>query len=79
MHRYFEISRPLTDLLKKDNQWQWGLEQQAAFDFLKSPFTHALIMGDYDSDRQEVLETDASDLGEARYSAKPVKMDSYTH
>lgn len=65
IHRYSEITRPLTDLLKKDHQWRWGPEQEAAFELLKERFTQAPNMRHYDPDREAILETDASDWGEA--------------
>lgn len=54
------IARPLTDLLKKDITWQWGVSQQNAFEKLlvEKPF---LALYDYNAETQ--LHTDASKFG----------------
>jgi len=38
------MSKPLSDLTKKDCTWNWGIEQQNAFEVLKKAFTIALIL-----------------------------------
>ncbi|KAJ4425612.1 hypothetical protein ANN_27808 [Periplaneta americana] len=35
IEEFSAIARPLTDLLKKDNEWQWGKAEQVSFDLLK--------------------------------------------
>ena len=46
-HRFIEnfakMSKPLSDLTKKDSTWTWGKEQQNAFEALKKAFTIALV------------------------------------
>ncbi|KAH0603046.1 uncharacterized protein H6S33_008050 [Morchella sextelata] len=65
IHRYSEVCRPMTDLLKKGSVWRWSSEQQSAFDELKERFTSAPILRHYDEHREAIIETDASDWAEA--------------
>ncbi|GJP84908.1 hypothetical protein CLOP_g14952, partial [Closterium sp. NIES-67] len=57
-----EVTSPLTDLLKKDTFYEWGGEQQAAFDQLKLFLTTPLALHIADPHRPFELITDASDL-----------------
>ena len=41
---YSKMVAPLTDLLKKDQVWQWNLECQAAFDELKGAISSELVL-----------------------------------
>lgn len=52
---------PLTDLLKKDNKWNWTLECQVAFDELKQAMVKGPILGIADVTQPFEVETDASD------------------
>ena len=52
---------PLNTLAKKDILFQWGLDQQKAFDDFKITFTTAPILFHFDPNKQAVVETDASD------------------
>lgn len=62
--RYFGvISRPLTDLLKKNVVFVWTLEHQAAFDALKASLTSAPVLALLDFHKTFEIETDASDKG----------------
>jgi len=38
------MSKPLSDLTKKDSIWNWGIEQQNTFEILKKTFTTALVL-----------------------------------
>ena len=38
------MSKPLSDLTKKDCTWNWGIEQQNAFEVLKKAFTMASVL-----------------------------------
>lgn len=57
---YTDIIRPLDQLKKKDQQWEWTTECQMAFDQLKMAFTSKPILRLPDKSRPFVLETDAS-------------------
>ena len=41
---FSEITRPMNDLTKKNTPWNWGMEQQQAFDILKKKFTEAPVL-----------------------------------
>ena len=59
---YAQVARPLNDLTKKDQAFEWKESQQTAFDTLKQRFTTAPILAFPDIDKQFHLETDASDF-----------------
>ncbi|GJP63521.1 hypothetical protein CLOP_g20588 [Closterium sp. NIES-67] len=56
------VTSPLTDLLKKGKFYEWGGEQQAAFDQLKLFLTTPPVLRIADPQRPFELITDASDL-----------------
>lgn len=56
------LSLPLTCLLKKGEPFVWGVEQQAAFDALKTAMTTAPVLRTPDYDRPFIVVTDASDF-----------------
>jgi hypothetical protein len=51
----------MTWLIKNNEEWSWGQEQQQAFDRLKALLTHAPVLRLADSSRPYILATDASD------------------
>lgn len=57
------IARPLTELTKKDVEWQWGPDQEQAFHMLKQRLIERPVLGIYDQDAKTELHTDASKLG----------------
>ena len=59
---YAQVARPLNNLTKKDQTFEWKEPQQIAFDMLKQRFTTASILTFPDIDKQFRLETDASDF-----------------
>jgi len=62
IENFAKMSKPLSDLTKKDSTWTWGKEQQSAFEALKKAFTTAPVLripNDKDSFK---LSTDASDF-----------------
>ena len=55
-----EIKLPLTALLKKDVKWQWGPEQQQAFEILRIKLTQAPVLARPTQNKPYILQTDAS-------------------
>jgi len=51
----------LTEFTKKDYQWKWTPQCQQAFDELKKNFITTPILVHFHSERETMLETDASD------------------
>ena len=39
IENFAKMSKPLSNLTKKDSTWTWGKEQQSAFEALKKAFT----------------------------------------
>ena len=54
--------RPLTELTKKDREWSWNPEADAAFTELKQRVTTAPILVHFDPAKEVIIETDASDF-----------------
>jgi hypothetical protein len=59
---FSKIAIPLTEITKKDKQFQWNDKAQRAFEQLKSAITSEPVLVMFDPDRQVELETDASDF-----------------
>jgi len=59
---YSRVARPLAELTKKDNPWNWTSEAEKAFEGLKKRFTTAPILSHFDPTRPVIIETDASDF-----------------
>ena len=57
---FADIARPLTDLTKKGQPFNWNNKAQQAFEELKQLFISDPILAAFDPDRETVLETDAS-------------------
>ena len=61
---YSKIAAPLNNLLKKNLTWEWGGEQQTAFDRLKKELcTQGKVLRHQDPNRPLILHTDWSDVG----------------
>jgi len=60
---YGLISKPLTDLLKKNVPFQWTPGVNTAFETLKTQLVQAPVLAIPDFSQQFVIEIDASDLG----------------
>jgi hypothetical protein len=59
---YAEISKPLTELTKKDEPFVWNEIRQEAFDTLKSKFLEEPVLVMPDPMKQFILQTDASKI-----------------
>ncbi|KAL0331210.1 UNVERIFIED_CONTAM: Transposon Tf2-11 polyprotein [Sesamum angustifolium] len=60
--RLLEIARPLTDLLKKTETWDWTPQCQVAFDNLKRAIVTDPVLALPDMSKPFTVETDASDF-----------------
>jgi len=57
---FARVARPINVLTRKDVKWQWGVEQQKAFDELKRVFTTKPVLAAPDLDKEFRVEADAS-------------------
>ncbi|GFX67236.1 retrovirus-related Pol polyprotein from transposon 412 [Trichonephila clavipes] len=57
---FAKISRPLSYLTKKKVQWQWGFDQQNAFQTLKNCLTTPPVLKQTDGTQPYIIRTDAS-------------------
>jgi len=55
------IARPLHDIIKKDQKWNWMEKQKKAFGELKEKFTKELVLAALNLDKKMRMEVDASD------------------
>ena len=55
------IAKPMTDLTKKDRDFTWNTEEEAAFQKLKEALTSAPILQVFDEDKPHEVWVDASD------------------
>jgi hypothetical protein len=63
MKHFVMISKPLTELLKKDQLFVWINDQELAFQTLKSALVQAHVLTLPDFQKQFSIKTDAYDLG----------------
>ena len=56
------IAKPMTDLTKKDRDFTWSNEEEAAFRKLKEALTSAPILQVFDEDKPHEVWVDASDF-----------------
>lgn len=57
------VSEPLRVLTKKDQEWKWGDEQEAAFQSLKGSISSPKVMAFFDTNKDVTLLVDASPIG----------------
>jgi len=57
---FTQVARPMNTLTRKNVKWQWGAEQQQAFDELKQVFTTKPVLAAPDLDKEFRVEADAS-------------------
>ena len=55
---FAQVVRPMNMLTRKNVQWQWGQEQQQAFDELKQIFITRLVLAAPDLDKEFRIEAD---------------------
>ncbi|POM72871.1 LOW QUALITY PROTEIN: Reverse transcriptase, partial [Phytophthora palmivora] len=58
---YAELTRPLSDLLKKDADWVWEQQHQDAFDSIKASLQQAPVLALPDENESFSIVCDASD------------------
>lgn len=63
MQGYLKLVAPLTNLLRKDNQWTWSTACQQAFDGVKHALTNAPVLSLQDFSQPFEVVTDASGFG----------------
>jgi len=68
---YSRITTPLTRLTSKEVSWEWGDEQQAAFDTLKTAMVTEPILQHFNPERPVTIETDASDYAIRAICSQP--------
>ena len=61
MKGFAAIAKPMTDLTKKDRDFTWSYEEEAAFQKLKEALTSAPILQVFDEDKPHKVWVDASD------------------
>ena len=58
-----DVTKPLRDLLVKNNQWVWGEPQQRAFNQIKELLTTSPVLALFDSNLETIVSSDASSYG----------------
>ena len=61
MKGFAAIAKLMTNLTKKDRDFTWGTEEEAAFQKLKEALTSAPILQIFDEDKPHEVWVDASD------------------
>ncbi len=55
-----ELTGPIRDLLKAENDWAWGSPQQQAFEKVKQELSSSAVLAQYCPERQTRVSADAS-------------------
>lgn len=63
IYNFASLAKPLTKLTKADASWQWGLEQEDAFQNIKSKLVSRPILALYNPDHATEVHCDASKIG----------------
>jgi len=61
IQNFSKVVKPLNMLVEKDRKWEWGTEQQGAFEELKRRFTTELVLAVPDRNQEMRVEADVSD------------------
>jgi len=70
---FAQVARPINVLMRKDVKWQWGVEQQEAFNELKRVFTTKPVLAIPDLDKEFRVEADVSN-----YTTRGVLLMKYS-
>ena len=57
------VMKPVTELLKSDRAWVWGLVQQVTFDAAKELLTQSPTLAFYNANKKTIVSADASLYG----------------
>jgi len=68
---YSRITTPLTRLTRKEVSWEWGDEQQTAFNTLKTAMVREPILQHFDPERPVTVDTNASDYAIRAICSQP--------
>jgi len=68
------IARPLHNMVKKDQKWDWTKKQEKAFQELKKRFIKKLVLAAPDLDKKTRMEVDALDYVTGGYYSWSVRM-----
>jgi len=63
INQYTKTAYPLTQLTRKDIDFNWGLDQQTAFNSLKNSLLTEPVLSIFDPKKEIFLHTDASKIG----------------
>ena len=72
---FASIARPLHDMVKKDQKWDWTERQKKAFGELKERFTKEPVLAAPDLDKKSRMKVDVSDYATEECYRWSAKMD----
>ena len=59
---FTKLAQPLNNLTRKEEKWKWGVEQQEAFEQLKTVFMSRSLLVMPDLDKELRVEADTSNF-----------------